>query len=162
MPKQLLVLCLLLTPFVASAEIDSHHEATVELMEVMRAAEIMDQFYAQFEPMFTGMSDELALTPEQRQMAERQTQETLQIMREVLNWSIMEPYMVEAYMNVYSEEEIREIIAFYRTPTGQKMLDRMPELMQESMRVSQQMIRDVMPRIQALQEELRNELASLE
>ena len=86
----------------------------------------------------------------------------IQIMREEMNWSRMEPYMLEAYMNVFDEHEIRDIIVFYRTPTGQKLLDRMPQLMEESMRVTQRMMQDFAPRLQALQEELRIELASAE
>ena len=56
--------------------------------------------------------------------------------------------------NVYTEEEIREIIAFYRSPAGQALLDGMPQAMEETMRVTQLMMQDFMPRLQELQAEL--------
>ncbi len=161
MQKKMLVLYLLLAPAAAFADSESHREATVELMEVMRLDETINQVLVQFEAGFTGMASDMDLTPEQRQMADRQVQETMAVMQEIMNWSTMEPYIVEAYMNVFTEEEIREIIVFYGSPTGQKMLDRTPQLMEESMRVTRQMMQDVMPRIEELQEELRSELDQL-
>ncbi|HKV06643.1 MAG TPA: DUF2059 domain-containing protein [Thermoanaerobaculia bacterium] len=44
----------------------------------------------------------------------------------------LESEMVALYMNAFSEKEIRELSAFYRTPVGQKALAVMPELMKQA------------------------------
>ena len=168
MPRLVLVFCSLFMPLAAVAHTavvahtDSHREATQQLMEVMRADEVIDQMHSLLEPMLMEVADDMEMSPRQREIYETQTARMIQIMREEMNWSKMEPYMLEAYMNVFDEQEIRDIIVFYRTPTGQKLLDRMPQLMEESMRVTQRMMQDFAPRLQALQEELRIELASAE
>ncbi|HMJ09424.1 MAG TPA: DUF2059 domain-containing protein [Pyrinomonadaceae bacterium] len=36
------------------------------------------------------------------------------------------------YDKIYSEQELRDIVAFYKTPTGQKMIDTMPQLFAEA------------------------------
>jgi len=57
------------------------------------------------------------------------------------------------YAEVFSEEELREIIAFYQSPLGEKLLDRMPELMQKSMQITQDRIRPMMPEFEKLGEQ---------
>lgn len=41
------------------------------------------------------------------------------------------------YARTFTTEELREVIAFYRTPTGQKFVERLPLIAQESMLIGQ-------------------------
>jgi hypothetical protein len=53
--------------------------------------------------------------------------------------------MVPLYAETYTLDELRQLIAFYSSPLGQKMLAKMPMLMNRGMEISQ---RVMMPRIQ--------------
>ena len=55
------------------------------------------------------------------------------------------------YARNYSVDEMRQLLAFYRSPIGAKMLSTMPKVMQESMVASQKII---MPRIGKMVEEM--------
>jgi hypothetical protein len=46
--------------------------------------------------------------------------------------------IMPVYEKFYSEEDIDNMIIFYNTPTGKKMIQVLPYLTQESMRVGQQ------------------------
>jgi hypothetical protein len=46
--------------------------------------------------------------------------------------------MVPLYEQRFTQQEIRDVVAFYRTPTGQKMLAELPGLMNDGMRIGQQ------------------------
>ena len=46
--------------------------------------------------------------------------------------------IIPLYEQRFSQKEIRDVIAFYRTPTGQKMLAELPGLMSDGMRIGQQ------------------------
>jgi len=48
-----------------------------------------------------------------------------------LTWDTMAPSLMKLHVEAFSESEIRDLIAFYRTPTGNKALTMMPELMQK-------------------------------
>jgi hypothetical protein len=61
-----------------------------------------------------------------------------ELMDEMVNVS------VEVYARHFTAAELREITAFYRSPVGTKLLAKMPELQQESMRASQRVI---LPRV---------------
>jgi TonB family protein len=51
--------------------------------------------------------------------------------RKVLADSDLETEMARIYMDTFSEKELREIVAFYKTPVGRKVIATMPELMQK-------------------------------
>ncbi|MDJ0910902.1 MAG: DUF2059 domain-containing protein [Woeseiaceae bacterium] len=159
MPRLTLVLCLLFAPIIALAEADSHREAAVELLQAMRSDQTVDQVYETMMPMFASMADNMDLSETERPIFERHMQRTMEALQEEMTWEKWEPHMVDIYVNVYSEEELRAITEFYLSPAGQALLDGMPLAMEETMRVTQQMMQDFMPRMQQLQAEL---LADLE
>jgi hypothetical protein len=45
--------------------------------------------------------------------------------------------MASVYARNFTPDEIRQLAAFYRTPVGQKFLEKMPTVMQESMSLGQ-------------------------
>jgi len=45
---------------------------------------------------------------------------------------------VRLYTASFTEDELKQVIAFYKTPVGQKALQKMPELMQQGMAYGQQ------------------------
>jgi hypothetical protein len=57
--------------------------------------------------------------------------------------------MVRLYAETFSEPELRQLIAFYKTPVGQKALQKMPELMQKGMAIGQQLAQAHLPELQA-------------
>ena len=46
----------------------------------------------------------------------------------VMTWENFEPKLVEIYIEAFSEDEIRELILFYQTPTGRKAIQLLPDL----------------------------------
>jgi hypothetical protein len=49
---------------------------------------------------------------------------------------------------VYTPDQVKQLIAFYKTPTGQMFLDRQPVLIQKTTAISQQIMTSLMPQIQ--------------
>jgi uncharacterized protein len=68
---------------------------------------------------------------------------------------IMDQVALVIYDKNFTEPELRDIIAFYKTPTGQKSLKNMPEVMRESMDLTANLIAPQMGQIitQLMQEE---------
>jgi len=60
------------------------------------------------------------------------------------------------YARTFTTDELREVVAFYRGPTGQKFVQRMPLIMQESMLIGQRFGQSVSTEIRdRMIEELR-------
>jgi uncharacterized protein len=68
--------------------------------------------------------------------------------QENFNWEIMKPKLAKLYADNYTEAELKDIIAFYQTPTGQKTLAKMPVLMQQSLTMSMSGVQANMPEFQ--------------
>jgi uncharacterized protein len=65
--------------------------------------------------------------------------------------------MIDIYLKHYSETEIQDMLAFYRTKTGQSMIIKMPAVMGESIILSQKMMKDFIPKIKAMAQDLQKE-----
>lgn len=63
-------------------------------------------------------------------------------------------YSPAVYVRHFSAQELREIVAFYRTPTGAKALHEMPRVMGD-------VIADMGPRVQTFQEGLNTKIAAI-
>lgn len=139
--KRLLMLLVLVTcaavPAGAQPEPTASELATAsELLEVSRSRE---NFIRGMEiGMEMGGLGEL--TPELRAAVR-------QVMDEHFRYEDIEPEMARLYADLYTEEEMRGMIAFYHTPIGQRMVETLPELMAGSQRVAQERLQAVMPHL---------------
>jgi hypothetical protein len=75
-----------------------------------------------------------------------------------LNWQNMKPKMVELYVESFSESELREISAFYRTPVGAKSLEVLPTIMQRSMQMGVDLASEHQAELQRMIQERAAEL----
>ncbi len=72
---------------------------------------------------------------------------------------ITEQISYSLYDKFYTEAELKDVIAFYKTATGQKMIATTPKLMSESMQMSNQL---VLPKVtNLLQDIMKEELGNL-
>ncbi|GLC25934.1 DUF2059 domain-containing protein [Roseisolibacter agri] len=67
--------------------------------------------------------------------------------REQMDWKVLEPEFMRVYLEVFTEPEVRELIVFYETPLGQKMLTKLPALMAKSNELSTRRLQAAMPQL---------------
>ena len=53
-------------------------------------------------------------------------------LRKYMTWDAMKPELIKLYTETYTEPEMKELAAFYKTPVGQKSLAKMPDLLQKT------------------------------
>jgi hypothetical protein len=53
-------------------------------------------------------------------------------LKKYMTWEAMKPELTKMYTEAYTEGELKELAAFYKTPVGQKSLTKMPELIQKT------------------------------
>jgi len=130
-----LAICLLAaaTPLPAEAQ-DGKLEKAREVFRVMQADGIMDQMldavFAQMGAMMQQSHPELP-------------QEALTIVREEISASLREalPALIDqmavVYEQVFTDDELDAMLTFYRSPAGQSMVAKMPQVMGKSVQFSQ-------------------------
>lgn len=67
--------------------------------------------------------------------------------KEELSWAKMEPDMIAVYSATYTEQEARDLIAFFESPTGKMMTAKQPALTVKAAEVSQGKMQEAMPRL---------------
>ncbi|MBM0740814.1 DUF2059 domain-containing protein [Phormidium sp. CLA17] len=144
-----------------------------ELLELTQAGEsanaILSQSLAQMEAelpkLLSGFLKDSGL---QGDALEKQTNDTalriIQRYRErvpkVLDMKqITEQISYSLYEKFYTEAELKDVIAFYKTPTGQKVITTTPRLMSESIRLSNQLVLPKMTNL--IQEIVKEEIGRL-
>ena len=122
-----------------SADPASHRQAVERLFELthmqQRIGESVDQV----------LSLQLQQNPELREH-----QGVLRVfLEEQIGWQALREALVEMYLAAFSEPELGEMNAFYASPTGQKVIVRLPELVQERNQLAMHRLREHIGELQA-------------
>ncbi|WP_405236566.1 DUF2059 domain-containing protein [Lentisalinibacter orientalis] len=141
----------------AGANAATHAAAATELLEVTRSREMMERSQAQTLSMIMESIELAGVRPEDRGRFERCFSLAKDFIDREMSWERVEPEFVRAYTNVYEEAELRQLIDFYRSPVGRKMIDRQPLLEAEALRIMRNLMADSQPRLMVL---LRDEMES--
>ncbi|EGI74515.1 hypothetical protein PH505_af00320 [Pseudoalteromonas distincta] len=155
---KVLLLSLLIFSSSLYAEQNTKQQKIDELIKVMNLDSMVDSMYGQVEGMMKGMSDQMGVKPSEQAIFDKYYSDMTTVLKTEMSWAKMQPMMVNVYDKHFSEQEIADMLAFYKTDTGQKILEKMPVVMQESMQMSQSLMKDAMPKIQTLAQQLSDEL----
>ena len=75
-----------------------------------------------------------------------------------LVWAAFEADFIRLYMEAFNEAEVQQLIAFYKTPIGQKALEVMPLLMEQGSAIGVDVAREHQGELQRMVAERRAEL----
>jgi hypothetical protein len=87
------------------------------------------------------------------------TEKMMEIVTKEMSWEAMKDEYVAVYAETFTEEELKGLIEFYKSPAGRTFAKKQPELMERSMKLGQKRMLQVMPKIQALTMEAAKEAA---
>lgn len=158
MKKTLLFSILFLFISYAQANEASHRAAAEELLKFTKPNQILDQMWTQINKMVDQQYKQMRAPKESRPIFEKYQRKMFEEMKSELSYKNMKEDYITIYTNTYSEKELRDIIAFYKTPTGKVFLEKMPKLIQESMAITQKKLPRLMQRLKQIDEEMIAEL----
>jgi hypothetical protein len=132
-----------------STELPASREDIVKLFDVMRVRQQMELVTQQLLQQMQGMGREEmrdrnpAVTPQQLAKADAVTDK---IMKDISTADMLDD-MIPVYQKHLSKSDVDEMIKFYSTPTGQKILREMPAMTAEGMQAMQPRIHKQMDEI---------------
>lgn len=149
----LAVLLLLAVPLAGAAP---PSDAQVDqLLDVMRAKKTVEAMVPQVQAMQRQMVQRLTagqqLTPEQQQALDRIVYRSNAQMLARVSWNNMQPLYREIYRQTFSAQDMDAMVGFYGSQAGQNLLDKMPQLMQNTMTAMQQVM---VPMLQQMQRDI--------
>jgi hypothetical protein len=134
----LAVLALLLSAGAASADEASKTAKIEEMFQITNAKQMVQQVMEQMRSM---QSAQLAkLEPAARARAEEDQNKMNQVLAERLSWDKLKPRLITLYSETFTEEELAGTLAFYKSPAGRALMEKMPVLMSRTMVMAQEMM----------------------
>ena len=147
-----------------TADTPPSEDSIKQLLDVTQAHKMVDTMNSQMQTMLKNSLQAATqgqkVTPQIQKEIDQIEQEMTSEMKDVLTWSKLEAMYIRVYQKSFSAQEVDGLIAFYRTPTGQALLTKMPIVLQNSMNEVQQMIMPMVQRMQQKQQQIATELQS--
>jgi hypothetical protein len=110
---------------------------------------MIDQMFEQIKAM-TAAQVPPGTSPEQVAQARQVQTKIMDLVKARISWEKMRPQYVKLYAETFSDEEISGMLAFYGSPAGRAMLEKMPALVTKIMGVAQAQMKDILPEIQRI------------
>jgi len=133
-----------------------------EMMQVLQSEKMFDAMVAQMEAgMKTGMEQGLQgkkLSPEQRASVEKLQGQMSAMIKEELSFAKTKDFYVQAYRDTFTQEEVNSIIAFYSSPAGKALVEKIPLAMQKAGSLMQARIAPMIAKLQKMQEDFAQDI----
>jgi uncharacterized protein len=146
----------------ADADKPPSEQSIHELLAVLQAHNMVDtmmrQMNANFGSMMKQAMGERQLSERQQQIADDARGKIEALLREQLQWSNFEPMMIHVYQSTFSQKDVNGMIAFYKTPTGQAVIAKMPMVVQQTMQAMQERTASLLPQIQQIQRDMTSQM----
>jgi hypothetical protein len=133
-------------------ELTEREALALEVVELTNADAVAGQIGAQMRSMMMRQTERLILCDAMRPAVEDAVDEMTDVFTETMNSVDLRAQMAVVYAETFSEDELREIAAFYRSEAGRRLVEAMPELMRRSMTLGE----DLMATMQSRLEETMN------
>lgn len=150
--KRFLILPIFLFTLQVSADEATHKAAVQELLKVTKAEQLLIQSLSPIEGIQKQLIVQLTEGKDRdsaRAVADQVLKSSNEVVMAKLSWTAMEAEYTRVYMRFFSEEEVRGMVEFYKSPLGQKVLEKTPALMGEIVQMTSNKIDEVVPEIQA-------------
>lgn len=142
----------------ASADEKSKAAAAEDLLTLMNAEKLMADMITAQRGMFRSqmqraIASDPAMAPVRKEMEAslgEVEEQMIGLLRKALAWDQVKPKMMAIYTDLLTEEEMKAMAEFYRTPAGQAMLKKMPEITRRSSEVGMNQVQAVMPEMQGI------------
>lgn len=159
--KNILVVFTLLFAFTLSAQDNQQQDSLDELFELMNMDSMVNTIYDQMETVFADIEKDFEMSSEEMAINKKYRKLQTKVMKKEMSWQMMKVDLKHIYLQNFTKNEIAEMLAFYKSPTGQSVLRTMPIVMQESMQLSQVMAQKMMPKLQELSTQKQQALQEL-
>ena len=127
------------------------------LLNAMNVQDTIEKSFAMLQQMIPAQMDKMKQAAGQTNTSSNvssQTAKMMDMMAQEFSWSKVKNDYITLYADTFTEEEMKGILGFYNSPAGQAFVKKQPELMKRSMELSQKIMMQVMPKIQAMAEEM--------
>ena len=138
--RLLLAALVYIAPGLSLADADSHRAAVEQLFKLTHMEQRVNE----------SVDNVLLIQLQQSPQLEPHRQALDDFLQKHIGWNSMKEAIAAMYMEAFSEEELNEMNAFYITPTGQRVINEVPQLVQQRNQLAMQRMQDNIGELQKL------------
>jgi len=162
------IVALILVAFSVSAWADevSLQTSIEDLLRLTQAENAAFNMRHQLDHQVLELIDKMAqgksadqLNAAQNQAIEHFKSQINQLFDENLSWGKVKEFNSRVYTESFTEAEIEELVDFYKTPLGQKMLTKMPVIIEATTRNTKAQLEIMLPRLEQIGQQFAREFA---
>jgi len=157
MRKIALLLILSTSAFVtAHADEASKRAKAEEVLQLLHTDRVSEQIMGNIMKQAATIPQQVFganVPPESQAKFDALQQKLKETMNVQIGWKALQPQYIDLYAKTYSEPELDGIITFYKSPTGQAMIARSPELAAQSAQIVQARMTTLQPQLRQLVED---------
>jgi uncharacterized protein len=136
-----------------------------ELATMAHTQEVFSGMKPQMDAMIASSMKEASqgqtITPERQAILDRMRAKMVAAFDESYNAQSMQMVMLRVYQATYTQDEVDGLIAFYKTPAGQALINKTPLMMQNMMDEMRALMRPMTRRIAQIKNEGEQEMKAL-
>ena len=151
-----LILACASAPVLADAK--SHAADAERFLLLARADKLAVPVYAQVQGMFAQRFAELKAPDSQKAVLETYQAQANTALDQAVGWDKIKPDMVKLYTSTFNEQELKDLIRFYESPLGKKVMEQMPMLTARSAQLTQGKLETAVPKVNQLLDEMTTKL----
>lgn len=140
------------------ADAKSHAADAERFLILARADKLAVPVYAQVQQMFAQRFAESNAPQSEKAVLETYQAQANTALEQAVGWDKLKPDMVKLYTSNFNEQEMKELIRFYESPLGKKVLEKMPTLTAQSAQLTQGKLETAVPKVNQLLAEMTAKL----
>jgi uncharacterized protein len=137
-------------------------ESVKQLFEAMHTSSLIDTYMTQIEGTVRASMQQAAAgqrpNAQQQKILDDLGAKIVALVKEELNWTKIEPEMVEVYRNTFTQAEMEGMLKFYRSETGRAVVAKLPTAITQSMQGVQDHMKELTPKILQLEKDTSAQL----
>ena len=140
------------------ADAKSHAADAERFLLLARADTLAVPVYAQVQQMFAQRFAESNAPQSEKAVLETYQAQANAALEQAVGWDKLKPDMVKLYTSNFDEQEMKDLIRFYESPLGKKVLEKMPTLTAQSAQLTQGKLEVAVPKVNQLLAEMTTKL----
>lgn len=140
------------------ADAASHAANAEKFLVLAHADKLGTPVYMQVQQMFAQRFEQTKAPASKKAVLDSYLAKANAALDSSIGWNKLKPDMVKLYTSNFTESELKDLVAFYQSPLGKKVLETMPKVTQQSAQLTQQKLESAVPVVNKLLDDMTKEL----
>jgi hypothetical protein len=138
---------------VTAGDANRHRQAALEYIEVTRIQARLEALFEQIKQRNIAELEKWYITESKQREMRGYIEEVSRVVAAEISWANLRDDFIAAYIETYTVEELRGLTEFYRSPLGQAYLRKRNAIANQTMAITEDRLKALMPKLQALMDQ---------